>query len=306
MRNKILILIIILFLTPNVIANSISDRAGVLTNYTLIFANLNRSTIYFTLTDPKGDFILPKSGLTPETTPNLLQLSICKNIENMTINRAYTIEFLNNIKLKCVSGLKFYFYGIIKTSNLEILINKDLSEYATGEKLTGYCRSQNLYCSVTLTKNGDFNETGEFYSNFSNKSIAFTFNFSELGEGENIFTLFQTNGTKSTLNVLWMLTQKIEVTNPYPEEKRAVLRTNEPYCSFSNGTKEITEKFKSNETKEFITISKEIGKSCTINNNFINVNIRDISVFSLSWIDISVISIVGLGVCIYLFKKRKK
>ena len=149
----------------------------------------------------------------------------------------------------------------------------------------------------------------DFFSNFTSVDEDYIYvDFANMKSGNYTLTSLMTDNKNNHVLIISFQLLKFNITNPYPEERKAVLRTNEPYCSFSNGTKEINDTFKPNETKEFVTISKEIEKTCTINYNFFPISIKNITIFSFSLVDISIFSvtIIGVSILVFIFMKKRK
>ena len=311
MNKRLFIIFICLLLVPIVVvANQINDRTGPLSNYTLLFYNTNFDTFYINNTNTSGEFLLPKDGLTFGEDSNLFKLVICKN-PKITISQTY-ISSLKYYTLECNgTGVYFlYFDGIIKNGNLEISINmENLSEIVTEDGLTGHCVGhKNLYCSITVTKDKNFNESVNYYSNFSNYSEAFSWNSTEIGEGHRAFALFQTDGNKSTLNILNMVVKKINITNPYHQDVIADLNLKNSGCILPNGKINETKSLKPDETLPK-TIIQDPNSKIQCDKNKIEINFIKIENpnFNISIIDITLVSLFGVSLTfgIYIYKKRK-
>ncbi|MDP3765799.1 MAG: hypothetical protein Q8R04_04755 [Nanoarchaeota archaeon] len=265
-------------------------------------------------TDAEGKFYLPKEGISPLTGTNFVNMIICPN--STLIQEK--VDNLNRGRkgIHCPNkSIYSTFQPFQSIHNLTITIIDESQQILPSgfftPGLTLHCESKkSSYCSFIL-----INSTKEvimkkgFFSNFTSVDEDYIYvDFAKLKSGSYTLSSLMTNNENNHILIISFQLLKFNITNPYPEERKAILRTNEPYCSFSNGMKEVNDTFKPNETKEFVTISKEIEKTCTINYNFFPISIKNITVFSFSLVDISIVSvtIIGISILVFIFRKKIK
>lgn len=296
-KYQVLILLLFLIYIPITFGGTLTKNNEPLSNYTLIFFNLNTKETYETVTDNKGIFSLSENSLTDNTSRHdRISVLIGKNL---TVEKKPT-----SINVCCNITAVGFFSAIKQIGGLDIKI-QPLSNTGPYTHYFQILEDENLYfCSSTLAKYNNqiyYHESYFLNYNRTTKCEFNPFNIQSIDEGDYFLSGFGSDGPNSILIIEKFRANNINVTNPHPVKSEVIIKTNQETCLLENGKNETIDLYNPNETKPISVYSPLQGPKCNLSLITIEfnpvVNIYIDSIFKIG---------IAISILFALFRRRRR
>ena len=234
------------------------------TDYSLLFINLNSSKEYFTIVDNNGKFQLSLADITTNASQHeVIKVYVCSNLPSKSDKQAN--------KFICKGVVGYFFTSDEVGDYLTISVNSRAPNWVQGlPVMTNMCSDKNLYFCSLLLGNG----TDIFYKDYFQQGGAISsrnlksYTFKELrldtlpSSGIYSISFLGSDGPNDIMDIDQITITYTTIRNPYNETAKAILQSNQSSCTFENGKQKIEKFLEPNQYKQIPTFSVP-ETSCT-------------------------------------------